>query len=146
MLSRLAALLPGYSRLPSDCPLPLQTEAIDDLFHTERASYRRPSFARKEKQTGNRGSEGAEVGTFFHDPTESIRGLIYPDEVLAPVPVVWLPNDEAGVAVSEAADLEAYHGLSAIVDPEDVNERRGKEKEQMRRSQPTGDDTRSPLS
>jgi hypothetical protein len=143
MLSRLAALLPGYSRLPEDCSLPLQTENIDDLFDTERAAYARPSFARKE---GERRAADAEPGRgFFHDPTASIRGLIYPDEILAPVPVRWLPNDDAGIAESEAADLETCHGLSAIVDPEHVEKRWGKNKERRVRAKPTGEEVRSPF-
>jgi hypothetical protein len=32
-----------------------------------------------------------------------------------PIPVVWLPHDSAGIAQAEAADLEARHGLPAIV-------------------------------
>lgn len=142
MLSRLAALLPGYSRLPSDCPLPLQTENVDDLFYTERAAYARPSFPRKEQE---KVQAEAEAKRFFHDPTELIRGLVYPDEILAPIPVIWLPNDDAGVAVSEAADLESYHGLSAIVDPENVNEMKGKGKQRSGQGKSTGDDVRSPL-
>ena len=38
MLQRLATLLPGYARLPPECPLPLASEGIDDLFFTENAS------------------------------------------------------------------------------------------------------------
>jgi hypothetical protein len=54
---------------------------------------------------------------YFHDPTEGMRGLVYPYEMLAGEPVVWLPHDEVCVAEGEAADLGRYHGLSAIVDP-----------------------------
>lgn len=117
MLRRVAALLPGYSRLPADCPLPLPTEELDDLFYTEKASFARPTFAKDHSDR-----------RYFHDPAESSRGLVYPSEMLAPVPVIWLPNDRAGVATSEAADLESYHGLMAIVDPEEPD----KEKKNVR--------------
>lgn len=125
MLRRVAALLPGYSRLPADCPLPLPTQEIDDMLFTEKASYARPAFAKDYSQR-----------RFFLDPTESIRGLIYPHAMLNPVPVIWLPNDHSGVASSEAADLEVYHGLAAIVDPEEPEgdaggaNKRGRRKEQ----------------
>ena len=103
MLQRLAALLPGYSRLPEGCPLPLATEDVDDLFYTERASYV---------------GQSQPLGQLIHDPSETIRGLLYPPELLAPVPVIWLPNDPSGVALTEATDLDAYHGLPAIVHPQ----------------------------
>lgn len=124
ILRRVAALLPGYSRLPRDCPIPLCTEEVDDLFYTEKASFARPAFTKDHSDR-----------QFFYDPTESIRGLVYPSAMLAPVPVVWLPNDQSGVATSEAADLESYHGLMAIVDPEEPEQeekgakRKGKEKD-----------------
>jgi hypothetical protein len=42
--------------------------------------------------------------------------VLYP-EMLAPAePVVWLPRDEGGIAMSEANHLMAYHGIAAIVD------------------------------
>ena len=109
MLHRLTTLLPGYSRLPSDCRLPLQTENIDDLVHTERASYTRPAPANQNDDRQRR---------FYHEPTESLRGLIYPPEILAPIPVVWLSNDGAGVALREATDLQRNHGIATIVDPD----------------------------
>ena len=109
MLLRLAALLPGYSRLPPDCPVPLPSEDIDDLFFTERAAYARPSRQIDEEKSNQ----------LFYDPSEGMRGLIYPPEMLAPRPVIWLPYDSAGVAESEASDLQRHHQLPAIVDPSD---------------------------
>lgn len=116
MVNRLTTLLPGYSRLSPDCRLPLQTEIIDNLLHTERASYARPRSVHAKEDRNRR---------FYHDPTETLRGLIYPPEVLAPAPVIWLPNDGAGVALREAADLQRYHGLAAIVDPDEPEDSRG---------------------
>jgi len=114
MMDRLTTLLPGYSRLPPDCRLPLDTEAIDDLLHSERASAVRPELAK---------AGSVQYRRFYHDPTESLRGLIYPPEVLAPVPVIWLPNDGRGVALRRAADLQRHRGLAAIVDPDDNEEK-----------------------
>jgi hypothetical protein len=110
ILQRVAALLPGFSRLPPDCPLPLPTENIDDLFQTEKASFIRPDLAitSEEEERDRR---------YFHDSTEGMRGLVYPPEMLAPNPVIWLPHDKAGVAEAEAADLGRHHDLAVIVDP-----------------------------
>ena len=50
-------------------------------------------------------------------------GILYPPELTAPPPIIWLPNDSAGVARSEAYDLQQYHHLTATIDvrtPSDV--------------------------
>jgi hypothetical protein len=112
LLDRVTEYLPRLSRLPPDCPLPLQTETIDDLTHTERACF---ALASMEGITPRGTAE--EESAFFHDPGQSYRGLVYPPEMLAPAePVVWLPRDEGGIAMSEANHLMAYHGIAAIVD------------------------------
>ena len=122
VLQRIAGLLPGYSRLPAGCPLPLPTEHIDDLFQTELAACTSPSDSRplgeaRDDSPPPSPSRPNRTQGFFHDPTESIRGLIYPPELLAPVPLIWLPNDGHGAAEREAAELERTYGLVAIVDP-----------------------------
>jgi hypothetical protein len=78
--------------------LPLPSETIDDLVQTERAAH------------------PAEDVRFFHDPSAAIKGLVYPDEMLAPIPVIWLQGNDAAVAQGEAAELEGLHGLPAIVE------------------------------
>jgi hypothetical protein len=45
-----------------------------------------------------------------------MAGILYAPELIAPRPIIWLPNDSAGVARSEAYDLEKYHGLQATLD------------------------------
>jgi hypothetical protein len=47
--------------------------------------------------------------------------------LIAPNPIIWLPNDSAGVARSEAVDLQKYHDLQVTLDvraKEDVMPRR----------------------
>lgn len=102
MLRRLTALLPGLSRLPHDCPLPLQTHTIDDLQSTEQASYTRPDLA-DEKRTWPQA-----LGR---------RGLLYPPEMTAEVPIIWLPRGRVGLSGIELNDLASNHGLEAIIDP-----------------------------
>lgn len=45
-----------------------------------------------------------------------MAGILYPPELTAPPPVIWLPNDAAGIARSEAYDLQHYHHLTATID------------------------------
>lgn len=118
MLARIATLLPGYARLPALCPLPLVPEGWDDMVHTEEVSYIRPDLVAAYRLEQR----------IFHDPSESLRGLIYPPEMLAPRPVVWLERDEFGVAEAEAADLEKHHDLPSIVDPAVKAKDKGKER------------------
>jgi len=108
MLRRLTALLPGLSRLPSDCPLPLSTQVIDDLQSTERASTLRPDLK----------------DVVYTLAADSNRGLIYPPEMTVDVPVIWLPREKDGVSESEVNDLASNHGLEAIIDPPKRREER----------------------
>lgn len=101
MLRRLTTLLPGLSRLPPDCPLPLPTQGVHDLHSTELASRTRPDLKDEEHPA----------------PIDIDRGLIYPPEMTCPVPGIWLPHDRHGVAGIELNDLASNHGLEAIVDP-----------------------------
>jgi hypothetical protein len=65
--------------------------------------------------------------------------------MLAPAPVIWLPNDESGVAIGEAADLESYHDLAAIVDPEEAKRADPAESKGKRRDDLEHGETSSPL-
>jgi hypothetical protein len=115
LAQRMASLLPGYSRLPDSCPLPLESETINDLYQTERAEQALSRLENLSNSNSMSDDFGPNRGSFLHDPSTANRGLIYPTEMLAPIPVVWLPYDSAGIAQAEAADLEARHGLPAIV-------------------------------
>lgn len=99
----------GLTRLPPDNPLPFPTDKIDDLMYTERASHASPEAAAQ-----------ADVFAMGADPVyghaDVSRGLIYPPELLAPPPAVWLPRDGFGVAQREAASLAA-DGFDAVIDP-----------------------------
>lgn len=110
MLAALHDLLPGLSRLPNDNPLPLSTDAIDDLQSTRRAMYASPQAARTNKNMPC-GPSIQVIG-----PADESRGLIYAPDLLAPIPDVWLPRDPAGVAQHEADNL-AGEGLVAVIDP-----------------------------
>lgn len=83
------------------CCTPTETEAIDDLVSTEKAARTHPD---------------APPYLPFNDRAEETAGLLYPPELLAPVPMIWLPNDHAGIARSEAIDLQRYHGLETTLD------------------------------
>jgi hypothetical protein len=99
MMSLTLAVMPSASR--GRGPLPLPTEAIDDLVSTEKAARTHPD---------------APPYLPFNDRAEETAGLLYPPELLAPIPMIWLPNDHAGVAHSEAIDLQRYHGLETTID------------------------------
>ncbi|KAG8960047.1 hypothetical protein FRC03_007124 [Tulasnella sp. 419] len=107
MMSLTLAVMPSTSRTRG--PVPLNTEAIDDRVSTEKAARTRP---------------GAPPYLSFADRAEDTAGLLYPPPLLAPLPIIWLPNDSDGanVAHSEAFDLQKYHGLEVTL--EAVHERR----------------------
>jgi hypothetical protein len=50
------------------------------------------------------------------DAAEELAGILYPPALTAPAPIIWLPNDSAGVARSEAYDLQHYHHLAVTID------------------------------
>ncbi|KAH9937349.1 uncharacterized protein B0H18DRAFT_950236 [Fomitopsis serialis] len=52
----------------------------------------------------------------FADHAEEMAGVLYAPELLAPPPVIWLPNDAGGVGRSEAYDLMRYHHLQVTLD------------------------------
>jgi hypothetical protein len=114
MLRRLTTLLPGLSRLPPECPLPLLTQIIHDLDSTELASRTRPDLSDEEQKW----------------QVEGNRGLIYPPELTCEIPIIWLPHDRHGISGIELNDLASNHGLEAIIDPpksspRHENDRRG---------------------
>ncbi|OCF59137.1 hypothetical protein L486_03638 [Kwoniella mangroviensis CBS 10435] len=110
LLNRVTALLPGYGRLPDHFPLPIPTERMDDLLQTERCSNLKPT---------SRSGQTAEGYQYFTENLNSIKGLIYPLEMLIPIPVIWLPRDQNGIAQGEMIELGRYHNLLAIVDQPD---------------------------
>ncbi len=85
-------------------PLPLGSDSIDDMFSTEQAARAHPSVPPRLPPLP------------FDGVADQCRYLMYPPELLAPPPVIWLPDDEAGVGRAEAADLVKYHQLKTVVD------------------------------
>ncbi|KAF8899144.1 hypothetical protein BD779DRAFT_1487243 [Infundibulicybe gibba] len=113
MMSLTLAVMPSPS--PSRGPVPLQTETLDDLTATERAARTHPDAPPHLPPLP------------FTDHAEEMSGILYAPELIAPQPIVWLPNDAAGVARSEAVDLQKYHNLQVTLDvraKEDVMPRR----------------------
>ncbi|WWD00248.1 hypothetical protein V866_007157 [Kwoniella sp. B9012] len=130
LLYRVAALLPGYGRLPEHFPLPIPTERIDDLLQTERCSYLKPT---------SRSGQTAEGHRYFTENLNSIKGMIYPLEMLIPIPVIWLPHDKNGIAQGEMIELGRYHNLLSIVDqPDEVEPRDGRSDDKTRRPKGKG--------
>ncbi|KAG8742653.1 hypothetical protein FRC10_001136 [Ceratobasidium sp. 414] len=84
--------------------VPIETEDIDDLVSTERAAHTHPDAAPVIPST---------------DHAAETAGLLYPPELLAPAPMIWLPHDRSGVARNEAYDLGRYHDLETVIDPGD---------------------------
>jgi hypothetical protein len=82
----------------------LETDTLDDLTATERAARTHPDAPPHLPPLA------------FTDHAEDMAGILYAPELIAPPPIIWLPNDSAGVARSEAYDLEKYHGLRATLD------------------------------
>ncbi|CAE7207304.1 unnamed protein product [Rhizoctonia solani] len=102
MMSITLNVMPSPNR-PKDA-VPIETEDIDDLVSTERAAHTYP---------------GAAPMIHSIDHAVETAGLLYPPELLAPPPMIWLPNDRSGIARSEAYDLGRYHDLESVLDPGD---------------------------
>ena len=81
-----------------------ETETLDDLTATERAARTHPDAPPHLPPLP------------FADHAEEMAGILYPPELIAPPPIIWLPNDAAGVARSEAVDLPKYHDLRVTLD------------------------------
>ncbi|KAH9486372.1 hypothetical protein JR316_0000436 [Psilocybe cubensis] len=113
MMSVTLAVMPSASSYKG--ALPLQTETLDDLTATERAARTHPDAPPHLPPLP------------FTDHAEDMAGIMYAPELIAPPPIIWLPNDSAGVARSEAVDLQKYHDLQVTLDvraKEDVMTRR----------------------
>jgi hypothetical protein len=80
------------------------TETLDDLTATDRAARTHPD------------APPHLPALSFSEHADEISGVLYAPELIAPSPIIWLPNDNSGVARSEAHDLETYHGLRATLD------------------------------
>jgi calcium permeable stress-gated cation channel len=82
----------------------LATETLDDLTATERAARTHPDAPPRLPPLP------------FTDHAEEMSRILFAPELIAPPPIVWLPSDNAGVARSEARDLEQFHGLKAVIE------------------------------
>ncbi|KAG1749760.1 uncharacterized protein EDB91DRAFT_1046857 [Suillus paluster] len=102
MMSLTLAVMPSASSHRG--PLPLQTETLDDLTATERAARTHPDAPPHLPPLP------------FGDHAEEMSGIMYAPELLAPAPIIWLPNDTAGVAKTEAIDLQKHHDLHVTLD------------------------------
>ncbi|KAJ7091404.1 hypothetical protein B0H15DRAFT_234366 [Mycena belliarum] len=101
MMSVTLAVMPP--RRPEQVSLPLKTETLDDLTATERAARTHPDAP-------------PHLPPLFVDHAQEMASILYAPELIAPPPIIWLPNDAAGVARSEAVDLQKYHDLQVTLD------------------------------
>ncbi|KAJ7353421.1 hypothetical protein DFH08DRAFT_856840 [Mycena albidolilacea] len=102
MMSVTLAVMPP--RRPEQVSVPLKTETLDDLTATERAARTHPDAPPHLPQLS------------FTDHAREMASILYAPELIAPPPIIWLPNDAAGVARSEAVDLQKYHDLQVTLD------------------------------
>jgi len=113
MMSLTLAVMPTSQQMRG--PVPLETETLDDLTATERAARTHPDAPPHLPPLA------------FADHAEEMSGILYAPELLAPPPVIWLPNDAGGIGRAEAYDLQKYHNLQVTLDvrvKEDVIPRR----------------------
>lgn len=102
MMSITLAVVPPAVRKRG--PIPLYSEAIDDLTATETAARTNPDAPPRLPPLA------------FMTHTEEMHSILYAPELLAPPPIIWLPNDLSGVAETEAIDLFRYHDLQTTLD------------------------------
>ncbi|TDL28546.1 hypothetical protein BD410DRAFT_759887 [Rickenella mellea] len=102
MMSVTLAVMPSPQQ--NRGPVPLETEALDDLTTTERAARTHPDAPPHLPPLA------------FTDHAEEMASILYAPELIAPPPTIWLPNDAAGIARSEAYDLQRYHSLRTTLD------------------------------
>ncbi|KAF9270732.1 hypothetical protein L218DRAFT_952811 [Marasmius fiardii PR-910] len=102
MMSLTLAVMPSPTRTRG--PIPLNTESLDDLLQTERAAQTHPD------------APPHLPALPFADHAEEMSGILYAPELIAPPPIIWLPNDTPGVGRSEALDLQKYHDLQVTLD------------------------------
>jgi calcium permeable stress-gated cation channel len=81
-----------------------ETEDLDDLTATDRAARTHPAAPPHLPPLP------------FEDRARETSGMLYPPEMLADPPTVWLPNDQNGIARAEAYDLQRYHDLAVVLD------------------------------
>jgi hypothetical protein len=86
------------------CVLVSETETLDDLTATDRAARTHPDAPPHIPPLP------------FTDHAEDMAGILYAPELIAPPPIIWLPNDMAGIAMQEAYDLQQYHSLQVTLD------------------------------
>lgn len=82
----------------------VDTETLDDLVATERAARTHPDAPPHLPPLP------------FADHAEEMSSILYAPELIAPPPIIWLPNDSAGIAKSEAYDLQRWHNLRTCLD------------------------------
>ncbi|KAF8587371.1 hypothetical protein K439DRAFT_1630859 [Ramaria rubella] len=102
MMSLTLAVMPSNAKARGS--VPLQTEDLDDLTATEQAARTNPIAPPHLPSLP------------FMTHSEEMQGILYTPELIAPPPVIWLPNDSSGVAQSEAVDLFRYHDLKTTLD------------------------------
>ncbi|KAJ7777612.1 hypothetical protein DFH07DRAFT_731180 [Mycena maculata] len=102
MMSVTLAVMPP--RKSEHVSLPLKAETLDDLTATERAARTHPDAPPHLPPLA------------FGDHAQEMATILYAPELVAPPPIIWLPNDSAGVARSEAVDLQKYHNLRVTLD------------------------------
>ncbi|KAF8527839.1 hypothetical protein BU17DRAFT_73534 [Hysterangium stoloniferum] len=102
MMSRTLAVMPSSTK--GHGPVPLPTEDIDDLTATEQAARTSPNAAPHLPPLP------------FMTHSEEMQGILYAPELIAPPPIIWLPNDRSAIAESEAIDLFRYHDLRTTLD------------------------------
>ena len=108
MLHVTLAFMPSQSRTRG--PVPLQSDTLDDTIATERAARTHPDAPPHLPPLS------------FATHAEETQGILYPPELIAPAPIIWLPNDGNGVARSEAYDLQRWHNLAAVIDVRTVDD------------------------
>ena len=87
-----------------------ETETLDDLTATDRAARTHPDAPPHIPPLS------------FTDHAEDMAGILYAPELIAPPPIIWLPNDTAGIAMQEAYDLQQYHSLPVTLDVRSQND------------------------
>ncbi|KAF9519867.1 hypothetical protein BS47DRAFT_1357887 [Hydnum rufescens UP504] len=104
MLEMIAASLAvGPSASLQSKPVPFPKETINDLVSTARAAA---AFATLDSPPRLNPT----------DPEDDVADFLYPPELLAPAPPIWLYNDSAGIAQSRAHDLKREHDLDVFLD------------------------------
>lgn len=100
MMSITLAVSPRSLRRQAAVPLP--TERLDDMFSTDRAARTHPGAV-------------PHLGPLvFTEKPDELEWVCYAPELIAPRPLIWLPNDRSGVANSELQDLKQFHSLDGV--------------------------------